>query len=99
MAKNILIVDDSISIRQMVGFTLKKAGYSVTEAADGEEALKKARTGQFDLVITDQNMPKMDGLTLTRSLRGLGQYKRTPILMLTTEASDSMKSQGKAAGA
>ncbi|MBI3479049.1 MAG: response regulator [Nitrosomonadales bacterium] len=99
MAKTILTVDDSASIRQMVTFTLKSAGYSVVEAVDGQEGLDKAKANAIDLVLTDQNMPKMDGLTLIKTLRGLPQYRTTPILMLTTESSDAMKSQGKAAGA
>lgn len=99
MAKTVLTVDDSASIRQMVAFTLKSAGYTVIEAADGQEGLDKAKANGVDLVLTDQNMPKMDGLTLIKTLRGLPQYKATPILMLTTESSDAMKTQGKAAGA
>ena len=99
MAKTILAVDDSTSIRQMVAFTLKSAGYVVIEAADGMEGLDKARTNAIDLILTDQNMPKMDGLALIKSLRGLPQFATTPILMLTTESSDAMKTQGRAAGA
>lgn len=99
MSKHILIVDDSPSIRQMVSFTLKSAGYAVSEAKDGQDALQQAQKNRFDCVFTDQNMPVMDGLTLIKSLRGLGNYSRTPILMLTTEAGDDMKSQGRAAGA
>lgn len=99
MGKSILAVDDSISLRQMVLFTLKGAGYEVAEAADGQEGLEKAKSQKADLVITDQNMPRMDGLTLVKSLRSLDQYKTTPILILTTESSDSMKARGKAAGA
>lgn len=99
MAKTILAVDDSTSIRQMVAFTLKGAGYEVIEAADGQEGLEKARSKTVNLVLTDQNMPKMDGLTLVKTLRGLPQYKTIPMLMLTTESSDTMKAQGKAAGA
>lgn len=99
MAKTVLTVDDSASIRQMVTFTLKSAGYSVVEAADGQEGLDKAKANSVNLILTDQNMPKMDGLTLIKTLRGLPQYKATPILMLTTESSDAMKAQGKAAGA
>ena len=99
MAKIVLTVDDSASIRQMVAFTLKSAGYTVIEAADGQEGLDKAKANAVNLVLTDQNMPKMDGLTLIKNLRGLPQYKATPILMLTTESSDAMKSQGKAVGA
>ncbi len=99
MGKKILVVDDSVSIRQMVTFTLKGAGFETEEAADGKAALDKARGKAFDLVFTDQNMPIMDGLTLIRSLRGLNEYKRTPILMLTTEAGDDMKAKGREAGA
>ncbi|HEY4073627.1 MAG TPA: response regulator [Herbaspirillum sp.] len=99
MSKSILAVDDSGSLRQMVVFSLKAAGYLVTEAVDGVDALDKAKSKIFDLVLTDQNMPNMDGLTLIRSLRALPQYARVPILMLTTEFSDDMKSKGKAAGA
>ena len=97
--KSILSVDDSASIRQMVSFTLKGAGYDITETADGQEGLAKAQATHFDLVLTDQNMPRMDGLTLIKNLRGMPDYKTTPILMLTTEASDDMKAQGRAAGA
>jgi two-component system chemotaxis response regulator CheY len=99
MAKTVLTVDDSASIRQMVTFTLKSSGYTVIEAADGQEGLDKAKANSVNLILTDQNMPKMDGLTLIKTLRGLPQYKVTPILMLTTESSDAMKAQGKAAGA
>ncbi|HEY8606436.1 MAG TPA: response regulator [Noviherbaspirillum sp.] len=99
MAKTILAVDDSGSLRQMVVFSLRAAGYQVTEAIDGQDGLDKARTQVFDLVLTDQNMPRMDGLTLIRSLRGLPTYQKVPILMLTTESSDEMKSKGRAAGA
>jgi len=99
MAKSILAVDDSASIRQMVSFTLKSSGYEVVEAADGMDGLAKAKSQNFNLVLTDQNMPRMDGLTLIKSLRALAQYKTVPILMLTTESSDAMKTLGKAAGA
>jgi len=99
MAKTVLAVDDSASIRQMVAFTLKSAGYQVVEAVDGEDGLAKAKATSVNLVLTDQNMPKMDGLTLIKSLRSMPQYKSAPILVLTTEAGDSMKAAGKAAGA
>ena len=99
MAKTILAVDDSVSIRQMVAYTLKGAGYNVVEAVDGQDGLNKAKSQPFNLVLTDQNMPIMDGLTLIKTLRTLSEYKTTPILMLTTEAGEAMKSQGKAAGA
>ena len=99
MAKTVLAVDDSASIRQMVSFTLKSAGYEVIEAVDGQDGLDKAKAKSVNLILTDQNMPRMDGLTLIKNLRGLPQYASTPILMLTTESSDAMKSQGRAAGA
>lgn len=96
---SILAVDDSSSMRQMVAFTLKGAGHQVVEAADGQEALNKAKSQKFDLVITDVNMPVMDGITFIRQLRGEPSYKFTPMLMLTTESSMDKKSEGKAAGA
>lgn len=95
----ILAVDDSASMRQMVSFTLKSAGFEVAEAADGVEALKVAKSQSFDVVISDVNMPNMDGLTLVKELRSLGTYKFTPILMLTTESSSDKKQAGRAAGA
>ena len=95
----ILAVDDSPSMRKMVSFTLTGAGYQVVEAVDGQDAFEKAQTQSFDLVLTDQNMPRMDGLGLTRKLREHPAFKTTPILMLTTEFSDEMKAKGKAAGA
>lgn len=99
MSKHILIVDDSASVRQMVEATLKTASYAVTTAKDGAEAFEIAKGKQFDFVLTDQNMPNMDGLTLIKSLRTLPGYASTPIVVLTTEASDAMKTQGRAAGA
>jgi len=98
MAK-ILAVDDSASMRQMVAFTLKGAGHTVTDAADGKQALDIAKTQSFDLVLTDVNMPVMDGLVLTKNLRALSEYRFTPILVLTTEASIEKKQEGRAAGA
>ena len=98
MAK-ILAVDDSASMRQMVTFTLKGAGYDVVEASDGLEALQKAKTGKVDLVLTDVNMPNMDGITLIKELRALPNYKFTPILTLTTESGAGKKGEGRAAGA
>jgi two-component system, chemotaxis family, chemotaxis protein CheY len=95
----ILAVDDSPSMRKMVSFTLTGAGYQVVEAVDGVDAYEKAQTQVFDLVLTDQNMPRLDGLGLTRKLREHPQFKTTPILMLTTESSDLMKQAGRAAGA
>jgi len=99
MAKTILAVDDSGSLRQMVTFSLKAAGYDVIEAVDGQDGLDKARKQTVDLVLTDQNMPRMDGLSLIKALRGMTSYQRVPILMLTTESGEDMKAQGKAAGA
>lgn len=98
MAK-ILAVDDSASMRQMVSFTLKGAGHDVLEASDGVEALNLAQQGSVDLVISDVNMPNMDGITLIAELRKLADYKFTPILMLTTESSGDKKTEGKVAGA
>ena len=99
MAKTILTVDDSASIRQMVSFTLKNAGYEVVEAVDGVDGFDKARARTVNLVLTDQNMPRMDGLTLIGKLRAHPPYDTVPILMLTTESSAEMKAQGRAAGA
>ena len=99
MNKTILTVDDSPSIRQMVAATLRQGGYTVVEAVDGVDALERAsKHDDVALVLTDQNMPNMDGLTLTRNLRARPEYARTPILMLTTESSPEMKASGKAAG-
>lgn len=95
----VLVVDDSNSIRDMVSFTLKSAGYETVEAKGGMDGLNKAKTGTFDLVISDVNMPNMDGITLCQELRKLPTFKFTPILMLTTESSGDMKMKGKAAGA
>ncbi len=95
----ILTVDDSPSMRKMVTFTLVGAGYQVVEAVDGIDAIEKSREQNFDLVLTDQNMPRLDGLGLTRKLRESPQFKTVPILMLTTESSDLMKQAGRAAGA
>ena len=96
---SILAVDDSASMRQMVSFTLKNAGYNVVEAVDGQDALEKAGTRDFDLVLTDQNMPRLDGIGLTKKLRSNPKFKTTPILILTTESSDEMKQAGRGAGA
>ncbi|MDB6000102.1 MAG: Fis family transcriptional regulator [Rhizobacter sp.] len=96
---SILAVDDSASMRQMVTFTLKSAGYNVVEAVDGQDAYEKAATRDFDLVLTDQNMPRMDGIGLTKKLRDNPKFKSTPILILTTESSDQMKQAGRGAGA
>lgn len=95
----ILIVDDMASMRKMVSFTLESVGHEVTQACDGDEALEIAKNNSFDLVVTDVNMPNMDGLTLVKELRGLPDFKFTPILLLTTEAGKEKKMEGKAAGA
>ena len=95
----ILAVDDSASMRQMVVMTLKGAGYDVVEAVDGAAALQLAKSKSFNLVLTDVNMPRMDGIALTRELRALPAYKFTPILTLTTESGADKKQEGKAAGA
>ena len=95
----ILVVDDSASMRQLVSATLKQAGYEVTEAEDGEKALAIAQNKPFRLVLTDVNMPLMDGITLVGKLRGLSTFKFTPILVLTTEVDPTKKSKAKAAGA
>jgi len=96
---NILIADDSASMRQMVAFTLKSKGHAVTEANDGQEALSAAKTKVFDLVLSDVNMPNMDGIAFVKALRGEAGYTSVPVLMLTTESAADMKQKGKAAGA
>ena len=97
--KTILAVDDSATMREMVAFVLESAGYRVIEADDGARGLERASASAFDLVITDQNMPNMDGISLVKALREMRDYKTVPILLLTTESSDAMKAQGRAAGA
>lgn len=99
MSKTALVVDDSTSIRQMVAFTLKQAGFDVIEGMHGEDALTNVNGKSVDLVITDLNMPVMDGMTLIRNLREKPQFKFTPILMLTTESQETRKQEGKTAGA
>ena len=95
----ILIVDDSRSIRELLTSVLHGAGFNVTSAEDGEDGLNAAKSGKFDLVITDINMPVMDGIELLKSLRSLPEYAFRPILILTTEFSQEMKMKGKSAGA
>lgn len=99
MSSVILSVDDSASMRQMVRFTLQGAGYQVVQAADGVEALEYAKANPAHLVITDVNMPRMDGITLVRELRELPHYKGIPMLVLTTESGQDVKARGKQAGA
>ncbi|MBV8029924.1 MAG: response regulator [Betaproteobacteria bacterium] len=96
---SILVVDDSTTMRQMVAFTLTSAGHDVTEAPDGNQALAKAKGKKFDLVITDVNMPGMNGIDLVQSLRALPDCKFIPILVLTTEAGAELKQKGRSAGA
>lgn len=99
MSARILVVDDSASMRQMVAFALTSSGFAVEEAEDGQVALARARGQRFNAVVTDVNMPNMDGITLIRELRQLPEYRFTPMLMLTTESAADKKSEGKAAGA
>jgi two-component system chemotaxis response regulator CheY len=99
MAKTIMVVDDSISIRQVVGIALKQAGYEVLEAGDGKDALAKLTGQKVNLIISDVNMPNMDGISFVRELKTRPAYKFTPVLMLTTESQEDKKEQGKAAGA
>ncbi|WAJ37151.1 response regulator [Pseudomonas sp. GOM7] len=99
MAKTILIIDDSASIRQVVGMTLKGAGYDVIEGCDGKDALTKLDGRKVHLIISDVNMPNMDGITFLKNVKQLPNYKFTPVIMLTTEAGDAKKSEGQAAGA
>lgn len=99
MSKKILIVDDSSSMRQMVSFTLKNSGYEVIEAVDGTDALSKVKSNTVNMVITDLNMPKMDGITLIKELRKNPSTKFVPIVMLTTESQAEKKQEGKSAGA
>jgi two-component system chemotaxis response regulator CheY len=97
--KTVMTVDDSASARQMTGLVLRNGGFEVIEAVDGEDALAKAQGHVLHLIITDVNMPKMDGLELTRRLRAMEEYKFVPIVLLTTESQPEKKQEGKAAGA
>jgi len=99
MAKTILIVDDSASLRQVVGIALKGAGYDIIEACDGKDGLSKLDGQKIHLIISDVNMPNMDGFTFVQEAKKLPAYKFTPIIMLTTEAGESKKEAGRAAGA
>ncbi len=99
MSKTALVVDDSTSMRQMVTFTLQTAGFRTIEGSNGAEALKNSETAKVDLVVTDLNMPEMDGITLIKELRSRPDFKFTPILLLTTESQESKKQEGKSAGA
>jgi two-component system chemotaxis response regulator CheY len=99
MAKSIMIVDDSASLRQVVSITLKNAGYDVVEACDGKDALTKLDGRKLHLIISDVNMPNMDGITFVKAAKQLPNYRFTPVIMLTTEAGESKKQEGQAAGA
>lgn len=99
MKKKILIVDDSASMRQLVSFTLTGAGYSVLAADNGKEALSIAQSADIDLLLTDLNMPELDGIGLLKSFRQMEQFKHTPVLIVTTEKKEGIKKESKAAGA
>jgi two-component system, chemotaxis family, chemotaxis protein CheY len=99
MAKTIMIVDDSTSLRQVVKIALTNAGYDVVEAADGRDALGKLNGTRFHLIISDVNMPNMDGIQLLKAIKAHATYKFTPVLMLTTESGESKKQEGQLAGA
>lgn len=99
MSKTVMVVDDSASLRQVVSMTLKGAGYDVIEACDGRDALGKLSGQKVHLVISDVNMPNMDGLTFVREMKKNPTYKFTPVIMLTTEAGEEKKAAGQSAGA
>lgn len=99
MAKTIMIVDDSASLRQVVGISLRNAGYDVLEGCDGKDALSKLKGQKVHLMISDVNMPNMDGISFVKAVKQNPAYKFTPIVMLTTETADSKKAEGQAAGA
>jgi two-component system chemotaxis response regulator CheY len=99
MSKTILIVDDSMSVRNVVGMTLKGAGYTVIEACDGKDALSKMTGQKIHLIVSDVNMPNMDGITFVKELKKLPAYKFTPVCMLTTEILEAKKQKAKDAGA
>lgn len=99
MAKSVLAVDNSKTMRDMVSFTLRGAGYAVIEADNGVNALKALQGQKVDVIITDINMPEMDGITLVKRIRGLPQHAGTPVLILTTESDPGKKNEGRAAGA
>jgi two-component system chemotaxis response regulator CheY len=99
MSEKILVVDDSVTVRQMVGLTLRKAGFEVIEGADGEEGLQQLQRERVVLIITDLNMPIMDGIALVKAIRQLPTHRFTPILVLTSQTQESMKQEARAAGA
>src|SRR5215467_6418744 len=98
-AKKILIVDDSASVRQVAGIALRGAGYDVVEGVNGKDALTKLDGTKIHLIISDVNMPEMDGITFVKEVKAHPNYKFTPVIMLTTESGDDKKAAGKAAGA
>ena len=99
MPKTIMTVDDSASVRQMVVFTLKQGGYDVIEAVDGRDGLAKLRGAKCDMIVTDLNMPNMDGIEMIREIRKDATHRNVPIVMLTTESQEGRKQEGKTAGA
>ncbi|HEX8962595.1 MAG TPA: response regulator [Rhodocyclaceae bacterium] len=99
MAKTIMVVDDSASLRQVVSIALKGAGYDVVEACDGKDALGKLDGRKLHLIISDVNMPNMDGISFVKAAKTMPAYKFTPVIMLTTEAGENKKAEGQAAGA
>lgn len=99
MAKTIMVVDDSASLRQVVGIALRGAGYEVIEGSDGKDALSKLKGQKVHLIISDVNMPNMDGISFVKALKQLPAYKFTPVIMLTTESQEAKKAEGQAAGA
>jgi two-component system chemotaxis response regulator CheY len=99
MAKTIMIVDDSASIRQVVGIALRGAGYDVLEGSDGKDALARLTGQKVHLIISDVNMPNMDGISFVKAVKQLPNYKFTPVIMLTTESQEAKKLEGQAAGA
>jgi two-component system chemotaxis response regulator CheY len=99
MSKTVMIVDDSASLRQVVGIALRGAGYEVIEACDGRDAISKLAGQKVHLIISDVNMPNMDGITFVKNVKQMPNYKFTPVIMLTTESEDGKKQEGQAAGA
>jgi two-component system chemotaxis response regulator CheY len=99
MGKTIMVIDDSASIRQVVNLTLKKAGYDVVEACDGQDAIGKLTGQKINLIVCDVNMPNMDGISFLKNIKENASYKFTPVIMLTTESQETKKQEGKAAGA
>lgn len=99
MSKTILVVDDSASLRQVVGIALKSAGYTVIEGCDGKDALAKLNGQKIHLVISDVNMPNMDGISFVKAMKAMPAYRFTPVIMLTTESAEARKAEGQAAGA